>query len=70
MGVSTTVTKWLVQNNYNTTHLIYEKLATLSDELIFKKAAEEKRIILTFDLDFGEIFCTIKRRSSITCYRT
>jgi predicted nuclease of predicted toxin-antitoxin system len=37
------------------THLRDEGLQTLEDEEIFKKAALERRIILTFDLDFGEI---------------
>jgi predicted nuclease of predicted toxin-antitoxin system len=30
-------------------------LQTLTDEAIFQKAAAEQRIIITFDLDFGEI---------------
>ncbi len=36
MGVSHTVNKWLKQHEYDSLHLIDEKLFTLSDELIFE----------------------------------
>ena len=55
MGVSSSVTKWLKIHGYDATHLIDEQLQRLSDDLIFEKAIKEIRIILTFDLDFGEI---------------
>ncbi|MEI6508458.1 MAG: DUF5615 family PIN-like protein [Bacteroidota bacterium] len=70
MGVSHTVNKWLKQHEYDSLHLIDEKLFTLSDELIFEKAAKENRIVLTFDLDFGEILSRIKaHQPSVIIFR-
>ncbi len=43
-------------------HLREENLHTLPDQEIFEKAIIENRIILTFDLDFGEIVALSKRR--------
>ena len=36
-------------------HLREEGLQKLDDKSIFKKVIKEDRIVLTFDLDFGEI---------------
>jgi len=55
MGVSSSVTKWLTQNGYDAAHLVDEQLQRLTDDMVFQKAVSESRIILTFDLDFGEI---------------
>lgn len=55
MGVATRIVEWLRTKGHEVTHLREEGLHRLSDEEIFKKAVSEKRIILTFDLDFGEI---------------
>ena len=55
MGVSMRIVQWLRDNGHDTVHLREENLQRLPDIEIFKKAIIEKRIILTFDLDFGEI---------------
>ncbi|BAQ64016.1 DUF5615 family PIN-like protein [Geminocystis sp. NIES-3709] len=55
MGVSQTVINTLRNYGYDAIHLRDEKLQKLSDENIIVKAKEERRIILTFDLDFGEL---------------
>ncbi len=55
MGVSQQVVDWLRASGHEAVHLRDEGLQTLTDELIFQKAHEEQRIVLTFDLDFGEI---------------
>ena len=55
MGVSMRVVEWLRQQGYDAKHLREENLHKLADRDIFKKATEENRTILTFDLDFGEI---------------
>jgi predicted nuclease of predicted toxin-antitoxin system len=36
-------------------HLREQGLHRLSDESILKKAAEERAVVITFDLDFGEL---------------
>src|SRR5687768_4280815 len=55
MGVSLKVVEWLRSNGHETVHLRDERLHRLPNGDIFQKAAREQRIVLTFDLDFGEI---------------
>lgn len=55
MRVSQTVIKTLRNYGYDAIHLRDEKLQKLPDENIILKAKDEGRIILTFDLDFGEL---------------
>lgn len=40
---------------YDATHVREESLQRLPDPEVFLKAAREERILVTFDLDFGEI---------------
>ena len=55
MGVSQHIVQWLRQNGDDAIHLRDEGLQKLPDSKIFEKAYSEGRVILTFDLDFGEI---------------
>ncbi len=55
MGVSLKTTKWLREMGYDSVHLREQDLHRLADEFIIKKAREENRIILTFDLDFAKL---------------
>jgi predicted nuclease of predicted toxin-antitoxin system len=55
MGVSRRVVEWLRSNGHDAVHLRDEGLQKLPDSEIFQKALREKRIVVTFDLDFGEI---------------
>jgi predicted nuclease of predicted toxin-antitoxin system len=55
MGVSLHVVKWLQTKGHDATHLRDEGLQRLPNGDIFLKAGQEQRIVLTFDLDFGEI---------------
>ncbi|WP_373479880.1 DUF5615 family PIN-like protein [Geminocystis sp.] len=55
MGVSQTVINTLRNDGYDAIHLRDEGLQTLPDDNIILKAKDEGRIILTFDLDFGEL---------------
>lgn len=55
MGISMRVVEWLRSTGHDAVHLREQNLKRLSDVKIFQKAFEESRIILTFDLDFGEI---------------
>ena len=55
MGVPAKVVSWLRKCGHNATHLREEGLQRLPDREIFGKAVAENRVILTFDLDFGEI---------------
>jgi predicted nuclease of predicted toxin-antitoxin system len=60
MGVSERVVEWLRANGHEALHLREEQLHRLPDEDIFSKAIREKRVILTWDLDFGEILALSK----------
>lgn len=42
--------------NFNVIDLITEDKHGLTDEKVVKFAKKEKRVIITFDLDFGEIY--------------
>ena len=55
MGVAQSVVKWLKSHEYDAVHLRDEGLQRLPDSEILQKAIEENRVLLTFDLDFGEI---------------
>ncbi len=55
MGVAWRIVLWLRQLNHDVIHLRESNLIRISDTEIYAKAERERRIILTFDLDFGEI---------------
>ena len=55
MGVSQQVVEWLRTKGHDAVHLRDESLQRLPNGEIFQKASREQRIVLTFDLDFGEI---------------
>lgn len=55
MGVSQQVVEWLRTSGHDAVHLRDEGLQRLPNGEIFQKAGREQRIVLTFDLDFGEI---------------
>lgn len=55
MGVSPRVAQRLRGEGHDVVHLRDEGLQSLSDFAVFKKAFNEQRVLLTFDLDFGEI---------------
>lgn len=55
MGVSQQVVQWLRTNGHDAVHLRDEGLQRLPNGEIFQKAGREQRIVLTFDLDFGEL---------------
>jgi predicted nuclease of predicted toxin-antitoxin system len=55
MGVAMRIVQWLRDKGHDAVHLREENLHRLPNGLIFEKACSEKRILLTFDLDFGEI---------------
>ena len=55
MGVSLKTVEWLRNQGHDANHLRDEGLQKLPDDQIFEKAAKEKRILLTFDLDFTDI---------------
>lgn len=70
MGVSIRVVEWLRAEGHDARHLREEGLQRLPNGAIFEKADDENRILLTFDLDFGEIVALSgKRRVSVVIFR-
>jgi predicted nuclease of predicted toxin-antitoxin system len=55
MGVAWRIVEWLRAAGHDAIHLREEGLQRMPNGEIFKKTASEERVILTFDLDFGEI---------------
>ena len=55
MGISHSTIVWLRKQDFDVLHLREEGLHKLPDFDIIRKAQNEKRIVLTCDLDFGDI---------------
>jgi predicted nuclease of predicted toxin-antitoxin system len=55
MGVAQSVVEKLRAGGHDTVHLREQRLQRYADEQVLAKAEAEKRILLTFDLDFGEL---------------
>jgi predicted nuclease of predicted toxin-antitoxin system len=55
MGVSMTTVRALRQTGHDVLHLREVGLSRLADADVMQKARDEERIVLTFDLDFGDL---------------
>ena len=55
-NLSPTTSKYLINLGFNSKSITEERLGYLIDSEIVKIAKKEKRMIITFDLDFGEIY--------------
>ena len=55
MGISPITVQFLVGLGYGATHLGEQGLHRMPDPDILQKAREEGRVLLTHDLDFGDI---------------
>lgn len=53
MGVSLTAVRGLRDSRHDVVHLEELGLRTLADVEILRRAREERRVVLTFDLDFA-----------------
>lgn len=70
MGVAWRIVEWLRQNSHDAVHLREQNLIRMPDDEIFTKAKREGRVILTFDLDFGEIVAASgKKIPSVITFR-
>ena len=58
VGVSTSTLRELREAGYDAVHLREQNLHRLPDDAILQKAIEEGRIVITFDLDFGDLLAT------------
>jgi predicted nuclease of predicted toxin-antitoxin system len=70
MAVDIRVAEWLRNGGHDALHLREQGLQRLPDEEIFVKARREDRVLITFDLDFGEIAAfSGERRPSVILFR-
>lgn len=70
MGVSLGAVEWLRREGHDATHLREEGLQRAADVDVFAKAIAEERVVLTFDLDFGEIAAVSGgRKASVILFR-
>ncbi len=69
MGIAQRVVLWLRSAGHDAEHLREEGLHRLANGEIFLKAQSEGRIVLTFDLDFGEILALSGGRTSVVLFR-
>jgi len=70
MGVSVRVGAWLRERGHDSLHLRDKGLQRLPNGEIFAKAIAERRVIITFDLDFGEIAALARgRKASVIVFR-
>jgi predicted nuclease of predicted toxin-antitoxin system len=58
VGVSTSTLRTLREACYDAVHLREQNLHRLPDKAILEKALKEGRIVITFDLDFGDLLAT------------
>jgi predicted nuclease of predicted toxin-antitoxin system len=70
MCVDVRIVEWLRQKGHDATHLRDQGLHRMPNGDIFEKAIHENRIVITFDLDFGEIAAlTGGRKASVILFR-
>jgi predicted nuclease of predicted toxin-antitoxin system len=69
MGVDIRVVQWLRQNGHDAKHLRDEGLQRIPNGEIFVKAISENRVIVTFDLDFGEMCLSQGEKASVILFR-
>ncbi len=68
-NISPETTRFLFKLGCDVKDLISENLYYLTDEEIYSFALREKRIIVTFDLDFGEIFHFSRSKTGVVILR-
>ncbi len=70
MGIAQSTVHWLLENGYNAIHLREENFHRATDTEILNKAKNEGRIVLTCDLDFGNLMAASSRFSpSVIIFR-
>ena len=70
MCIDVRVPAWLNSQGHDATHLRDQGLQRLANGGIFEKAIEESRVVVTFDLDFGEIVALSRgRKTGVILFR-
>lgn len=70
MGISPKTVEYLASLGHDTVHLHTEGLDRLPDSDILTKARDERRVLLTHDLDFGELIAACETTTpSVVIFR-
>ena len=70
MCMDVRVATWLNSQGHEATHLRDQGLQRLPNGEIFEKAIAESSVVVTFDLDFGEIVALCKgRKAGVVLFR-
>ena len=70
MCMDVRITSWLNSHGHEAIHLRDQGLQRLPNGAIFEKGIAESRVIVTFDLDFGEIVALSKgRKTGVVLFR-
>lgn len=70
MGVDVRIIDWLRHDGHDAVHLRELGLHRAPDENVFVRALREERIVLTFDLDFGDLAAfTADQRARVILFR-
>lgn len=69
-GISMATVLALRERGYDAVHLREEGLQRLPDRNVMEKAIAEQRIVLTFDLDFGDLLALgVEKGPSVVIFR-
>jgi predicted nuclease of predicted toxin-antitoxin system len=63
MGISPHVVEWLLTNGHDAVHLHTLGLDRATDNEVLQKARQEDRVLITHDLDFGELLAALRYTS-------
>jgi len=70
VGIARSTVEALRERGQDATHLAEQGLQHLADAAILRKAREEQRILLTLDLDFGDLVAAgLHLRPSVVIFR-
>lgn len=64
MNVPASITGWLRDQGHDAVHVRERDGARMVDRDVFVIAAREARVLITFDLDFGEIVGSVGQQSN------
>ncbi|MGA9865069.1 MAG: DUF5615 family PIN-like protein [Acetobacteraceae bacterium] len=63
MNVPVSIAGWLRDQGHDAVHIRQRDGARMADHDVFAVAAREARVLVTFDLDFGEIVGSVEQQS-------
>jgi predicted nuclease of predicted toxin-antitoxin system len=69
MNLPPALAEWLRAEGHDAIHVVEAGLGELPDSAIFEHAAVERRIVVTFDLDFGELAVPELRHQGVILFR-